>query len=217
MVGSPGVQEGAGPPPEQGTRFHLWPGGGVSLGIAHSCDLHAHTAVQLSIALAGTFRVRLAPDRPWTRCSAVVIPSERQHEVDGGGEPRRHAVPRPVNRGGPRTRALREAPHPVRRGSDRRSPAAPLDCRGRAGQGESCAAPLCGWLTSSHLFHAETWLPFRQYLLWLRLAESLREISTGASLACAAERAGFSGADQLERAFRRTLGVSPPLPTPEYG
>lgn len=59
----------------------------MSLGIAHKCDLHAHTAVQLSIALAGTFRVRLGPDRPWTRCSAVVIPSERQHEVDGGGEP----------------------------------------------------------------------------------------------------------------------------------
>lgn len=253
----------AGPPLEQSTRFLLWPGGGVSLGVVHSCDLHAHDAVQLSVALTGTFRVRFAPRRPWTPCSAAAIPSGRRHEFDGGGAPvatvyldASTAVARALApRGGPRIRVFAadqisqllprlwtaaDAPvtvdelqsaalevvaqlagvNPSYRRIDLRLEHAlalvqgSLD--GRIRVAEVARSILLPTDRFAHLFRAETGLPFGRYLLWLKLSEALREISTGATLDHAASRVGLSDAGHLTRAFRRLLGILPPRPSPEY-
>jgi AraC family transcriptional regulator len=61
----------------------------------------------------------------------------------------------------------------------------------------------------AHLFTSETGLPLRRYILWLRLVQALREISTGATLTRAAYAAGFADSAHLTRTFRRMLGVAP--------
>jgi AraC family transcriptional regulator len=60
-----------------------------------------------------------------------------------------------------------------------------------------------------HLFVESTGLPFRTYLLWLRLTKALEIFSSGASLTEAAHGAGFSDSSHLSRTFRRMFGISP--------
>jgi AraC-like DNA-binding protein len=60
-----------------------------------------------------------------------------------------------------------------------------------------------------HLFVESTGLPFRTYLLWLRLTKALELFSAGASLTDAAHRAGFSDSSHLSRTFRRMFGITP--------
>jgi len=59
-----------------------------------------------------------------------------------------------------------------------------------------------------HLFVEETGLPFRTYLLWLRLNRAVELYSDGRSLTEAAHGAGFSDSAHLSRTFRRMFGVS---------
>jgi AraC-like DNA-binding protein len=58
-----------------------------------------------------------------------------------------------------------------------------------------------------HLFVEGTGLPFRTYLLWLRLAKAVELFSAGASLTDAAHDAGFSDSSHLSRTFRRMFGI----------
>lgn len=60
-----------------------------------------------------------------------------------------------------------------------------------------------------HLFVEGTGLPFRTYLLWLRLTKALELFSAGASLTEAAHAAGFSDSPHLSRTFRRMFGIAP--------
>jgi AraC family transcriptional regulator len=60
-----------------------------------------------------------------------------------------------------------------------------------------------------HLFVESTGLPFRTYLLWLRLTKALELFSAGASLTEAAHAAGFSDSSHLSRTFRRMFGIAP--------
>lgn len=60
-----------------------------------------------------------------------------------------------------------------------------------------------------HLFVESTGLPFRTYLLWLRLTKALEIFSSGASLTEAAHGAGFSDSSHLSRTFRRMFGITP--------
>jgi AraC family transcriptional regulator len=60
-----------------------------------------------------------------------------------------------------------------------------------------------------HLFVESTGLPFRTYLLWLRLTKALEFFSAGASLTEAAHAAGFSDSSHLSRTFRRMFGIAP--------
>lgn len=61
----------------------------------------------------------------------------------------------------------------------------------------------------SHLFVAQTGLPFRTYVLWLRLSRAVEAIIAGATLTQAAHQAGFADAPHFSRTFRRMFGVAP--------
>jgi AraC family transcriptional regulator len=58
-----------------------------------------------------------------------------------------------------------------------------------------------------HLFVEQTGLPFRTYLLWLRLMRAVELFSAGSSLTDAAHRAGFSDSSHFSRTFRRMFGI----------
>lgn len=58
-----------------------------------------------------------------------------------------------------------------------------------------------------HLFVEETGLPFKSYLLWLRLAQAVSSYARGASLTEAAHEAGFADSAHFSRTFRRTFGA----------
>ncbi|MCC6622303.1 MAG: helix-turn-helix transcriptional regulator [Deltaproteobacteria bacterium] len=59
-----------------------------------------------------------------------------------------------------------------------------------------------------HLFVQETGLPFRTFVLWLRLTRALERFASGASLTDAAHDAGFSDSAHLSRTFRRMFGIA---------
>ena len=61
----------------------------------------------------------------------------------------------------------------------------------------------------SHLFVEQTGLPFRTYLLWLRLTRAVACAAAGASLTEAAHEAGFADSAHFSRTFRRMFGVAP--------
>lgn len=73
-------------------------------------------------------------------------------------------------------------------------------------------AVAVGGLSASrlrHLFVEQTGLPFRTYLLWLRLTRALQCFATGASLTEAAHEAGFADQAHFSRTFRRMFGIAP--------
>jgi AraC-like DNA-binding protein len=67
-------------------------------------------------------------------------------------------------------------------------------------------------LSPSRLMHAFTdsiGIPLRPYLSWLRVQRAACAILSGASLADAAQEAGFADAAHMSRTFTRKLGVAP--------
>lgn len=60
----------------------------------------------------------------------------------------------------------------------------------------------------SHLFVEQARLPFRTYLLWLRLTKAVEVYAAGHSLTEAAHEAGFSDSAHFSRTFRRMFGVA---------
>jgi AraC family transcriptional regulator len=59
-----------------------------------------------------------------------------------------------------------------------------------------------------HLFVEQTGLPFRTYLLWLRIMKAVGQFSQGVSLTEAAHQAGFADSAHFSRTFRRMFGIS---------
>jgi AraC-like DNA-binding protein len=59
-----------------------------------------------------------------------------------------------------------------------------------------------------HLFVAQTGIPFRVFLLWLRLTKAVELHAGGASLTDAAHAAGFADSAHLSRTFRRMYGLA---------
>jgi AraC-like DNA-binding protein len=59
-----------------------------------------------------------------------------------------------------------------------------------------------------HLFVEQTGLPFRTYLLWLRLMRAVVLYAGCASLTEAAHGAGFADSAHLSRTFRRMFGIA---------
>ncbi len=60
---------------------------------------------------------------------------------------------------------------------------------------------------ASHLFVEETGLPFRTYVLWLRLVRAVDAYTGGLSLTEAAQEAGFADSAHLSRTFKRMFGL----------
>ena len=58
-----------------------------------------------------------------------------------------------------------------------------------------------------HLFVEQTGLPFRTYLLWLRLTKAVAVFAGRGSLTEAAHQAGFSDSEHFSRTFRRMFGL----------
>jgi AraC-like DNA-binding protein len=58
-----------------------------------------------------------------------------------------------------------------------------------------------------HLFVEQTGLPFKSYVLWLRLKRALEVYSAGSSLTESAHAGGFADSAHLSRTFRRTFGL----------
>jgi AraC-like DNA-binding protein len=58
-----------------------------------------------------------------------------------------------------------------------------------------------------HLFVEQTGLPFRTYLLWLKIMRAVGLISNGRSLTDAAHEAGFADSAHFSRTFRRMFGL----------
>lgn len=59
-----------------------------------------------------------------------------------------------------------------------------------------------------HLFVEHTGMPFRTYVLWLRLMRAVELFAAGTSLTAAAHGAGFSDSSHLSRTFRRMFGIA---------
>lgn len=60
---------------------------------------------------------------------------------------------------------------------------------------------------TSHLFVEETGLPFRTYVLWLRLKRAVDAHNEGLDLTSAAQAAGFADSAHLSRTFKRMFGL----------
>lgn len=60
-----------------------------------------------------------------------------------------------------------------------------------------------------HVFSESTGLPFKRYVLWLRLQRALRAMLDRGNLTTAAHEAGFSDSAHLSRTFRRMFGIAP--------
>ena len=60
-----------------------------------------------------------------------------------------------------------------------------------------------------HVFTESVGVPLRPYILWRRLQMACGEMMRGASIADAAQRAGFSDAAHLSRTLRRMMGMTP--------
>ncbi len=60
---------------------------------------------------------------------------------------------------------------------------------------------------ASHLFVEEAGLPFRTYVLWLRLVRAVDAHVAGRTLTEAAQEAGFSDSAHLSRTFKRMFGI----------
>jgi AraC family transcriptional regulator len=58
-----------------------------------------------------------------------------------------------------------------------------------------------------HLFVQQTGIPFRRYLLWLRLIRAVEIYAGGAHLTEAARSAGFADSAHLSRTFRHMFGI----------
>jgi AraC-like DNA-binding protein len=58
-----------------------------------------------------------------------------------------------------------------------------------------------------HLFAAQTGLPFKTFLLWLRIKRAVELYAGGAALTEAAHEAGFADSAHFSRTFRRHFGL----------
>lgn len=61
----------------------------------------------------------------------------------------------------------------------------------------------------AHLITEYLGVPFRSYVLWLRLQRAANEIAAQRTLTEAAHHAGFSDGAHLSRVFRRMFGIAP--------
>lgn len=63
-----------------------------------------------------------------------------------------------------------------------------------------------------HLFKDEVGIPFRKYVLWIRLKQAVTEIQKGHKITEAATLAGFSDASHFSNIYTKMMGVKPSAP-----
>lgn len=64
----------------------LWKGGSVWIGRnVGDAQLHAHYAIQVTLALDGEFLIRTEQSKEWHRARGAIVHSEIRHEFDGCG------------------------------------------------------------------------------------------------------------------------------------
>lgn len=61
----------------------------------------------------------------------------------------------------------------------------------------------------THTFTRQVGIPFRRYVLWLRLRRAAEHVQAGGTLTGAAAAAGFSDSAHLTRVFRANFGLPP--------
>ncbi len=68
----------------------------------------------------------------------------------------------------------------------------------------------------AHLFKKEMGIPFRKYVLWIRLKAAIAAIKNKHSLTQAAYIAGFSDSSHFSKVYSETFGIKPSLPLLDY-
>lgn len=58
------------------------------------------------------------------------------------------------------------------------------------------------------LFKKNVGVPFRRYLMWQRLLEAVKQVTSGASLTQAAHESGFADSAHLSRTFKQMFGMT---------
>jgi len=66
-------------------RLVLGPGLGMYIGPLLDNDIHAHHAVQVSVALETTLRLQTGASAPWRKCSAALTAPDRPHRMESRG------------------------------------------------------------------------------------------------------------------------------------
>jgi AraC family transcriptional regulator len=196
-------------------RIVLWQGGSIWIGETRATTgLHAHHAIQITLALEGEFRLRdpatpdfgeglaaaiIAANRPhaFTAEGTVALVFVEPESVDGLALQELHCRGAAISRLSPAQ--VGESPALLR--DAYRSSA------GRAHLEEIARGLSPGRFR--HLFVAETGLPHRGYVLWLRLGRAVDVFAAGGSLTDAAHDAGFADSAHLSRTFRRMFGLAP--------
>jgi len=68
----------------------------------------------------------------------------------------------------------------------------------------------------AHLFKSEMGIPFRKYVLWIRLKAAVAAIKTNHSITQASYIAGFSDSSHFSKVYSEMLGIKPSLPLLDY-
>lgn len=63
----------------------FWPAALIVWGPGLAPGRHAHSCIQLSLAITGTLRIREHMRSPWRRCRALVVKANAEHETDATG------------------------------------------------------------------------------------------------------------------------------------
>ncbi|MEU9180504.1 helix-turn-helix domain-containing protein [Streptomyces sp. NPDC048550] len=218
-------------------RARLRPGGVLYGGAIGSATAHAHHSVQVIAALGGDELLMAGPGGEPLRCRAYVVPAGVRHSVLGG-VPRGVVLHYdPLSVAGRRLAALAgdagdlvpdvlpADPFEAACALDSVLPRGPLPCAdphpglvrvldwlpGREHVRLSQAAEVACLSESrlAHLFRSELGLPFRPYVLWMRLMHAVELASRGHSLTDAAHGAGFADGAHFSRVWRRMFGIAP--------
>ncbi|MGW0395047.1 helix-turn-helix domain-containing protein [Streptomyces sp. NPDC003042] len=217
----------------------LRPGGLVYGGVIAPATAHAHHSVQVIAALGGDELLLAGPEGEPFGCRAYVVPPGVRHRVLRGtprgvllhydpASPagRRLAAPAGDAQGLlppalpadpfeaacaldsvlPQDPLPAEARHP---GLARVLAWLPEGMRDGVRLSEAAAVARLSESRLAHLFQAELGLPFRSYVLWLRLMRAAELVAAGHSLTDAAHGAGFADGAHLSRVCRRMFGIAP--------
>lgn len=219
-------------------RARLRPGGLLYGGAVGSAGVHAHHSVQVIAALDGDELLMAGPDGEPVGCRAYVVPAGVRHAVVRGAPHGVVLHYDPLSSAGRRLSALAgDAGDLVPAAglpADAFEAACALDAVLPGGPQPDAAehpglARVLEWLPGresvrlaraaevaclsesrlAHLFRAELGLPFRPYVLWLRLMRAAELASLGHSLTDAAHGAGFADGAHLSRVWRRMFGITP--------